>query len=61
MGDRIVVLRGRPSSITEVIEVGLPRPRTREVLSSPRFAEVREQVWSKLMQEAEEAERELQR
>jgi NitT/TauT family transport system ATP-binding protein len=61
MGDRIVVLRGRPSSITEVIEVGLPRPRTREVLSTPRFAEVREQVWSKLMQEAEEAERELQR
>jgi NitT/TauT family transport system ATP-binding protein len=61
MGDRIVVLRGRPSSISEVIEVGLPRPRTREVLSSPRFAEVREQVWSKLMQEAEEAERELQR
>jgi len=61
MGDRIVVLRGRPSTITEVIEVGLPRPRTREVLSTPRFAEVREQVWSKLMQEAEEAERELQR
>jgi NitT/TauT family transport system ATP-binding protein len=61
MGDRIVVLRGRPSSISEVIEVGLPRPRTREVLSTPRFAEVREQVWSKLMQEAEEAERELQR
>jgi NitT/TauT family transport system ATP-binding protein len=60
MGDRVVVLRGRPSTVTEVIEVGLPRPRTREVLSSPRFAEVREHVWSKLMQEAERAERELQ-
>ena len=60
MGDRVVVLRGRPSSISEVIEVGLPRPRTRDVLSSPRFAEVREHVWSKLMQEAERAERELQ-
>ena len=60
MGDRVVVLRGRPSSVTEVIDVGLPRPRTREVLSSARFAEVREHVWSKLMQEAERAERELQ-
>jgi NitT/TauT family transport system ATP-binding protein len=60
MGDRVVVLRGRPSSVSEVIDVGLPRPRTREVLSSPRFAEVREHVWSKLMQEAERAERELQ-
>jgi NitT/TauT family transport system ATP-binding protein len=60
MGDRVVVLRGRPSSIHEVVETGLPRPRTRDVLSSPRFTEVREHVWSRLMQEAERAERELQ-
>jgi NitT/TauT family transport system ATP-binding protein len=60
MGDRVVVLRGRPSSIYEVIETGLPRPRTRDVLSSPRFNEVREHVWSRLMREAEQAERELQ-
>jgi NitT/TauT family transport system ATP-binding protein len=60
MGDRVIVLRGRPSTVSEVIEVGLPRPRTRETLASPRFAEVREHVWSKLMQEAERAERELQ-
>jgi NitT/TauT family transport system ATP-binding protein len=60
MGDRVVVLRGRPSTIHEVIEVGLPRPRTRETLASPRFAEIREHVWSKLMHEAEAAERELQ-
>jgi NitT/TauT family transport system ATP-binding protein len=60
MGDRVVVLRGRPSSIHEVIETGLPRPRTRDVFSSPRFNEVREQVWGLLMHEAEQAERELQ-
>ncbi|MEP6813182.1 MAG: ABC transporter ATP-binding protein [Actinomycetota bacterium] len=60
MGDRVVVLQGRPSSVSEVIEVGLPRPRTRETLATPRFAEVREHVWSKLMREVEEAERELQ-
>jgi NitT/TauT family transport system ATP-binding protein len=60
MGDRVVVLHGRPSSVREVIDVGLPRPRTRETLASPRFAEVREHVWSELMQEARQAERELQ-
>jgi NitT/TauT family transport system ATP-binding protein len=60
MGDRVVVLRGRPSSIYEVIETGLPRPRTRDVLSSPRFNEVREHVWSRLMHDAVQAERELQ-
>jgi NitT/TauT family transport system ATP-binding protein len=60
MGDRVVVLHGRPSSVQEVIDVGLPRPRSRETLASPRFAEVREHVWSELMQEARQAERELQ-
>jgi hypothetical protein len=43
-----------------VIDVGLRRPRTRETLSSPRFAEVREHVWSTLMQDIEQAEKELQ-
>ena len=60
MGDRVVVLRGRPSSIDEVIETGLPRPRTRDVIGTPRFNEVREKVWSLLMREAVAAERELQ-
>jgi NitT/TauT family transport system ATP-binding protein len=60
MGDRVVVLKGRPSRVHEVIEVGLPRPRTRETLSTPRFAEVREHVWSTLMHDIEKAEKELQ-
>jgi len=60
MGDRVVVLKGRPSRVHEVIDVGLPRPRTRETLATPRFAEVREHVWSTLMQDIEQAEKELQ-
>jgi NitT/TauT family transport system ATP-binding protein len=60
MGDRVVVLKGRPSSVFEVIDVGLPHPRNRDTLSSPRFAEVREHVWSNLMDEARAAEFETQ-
>ena len=60
MGDRVVVLKGRPSSVHEVIDVGLPRPRTRETLATPRFAEVREHVWSELMKDITAAEKELQ-
>jgi NitT/TauT family transport system ATP-binding protein len=56
MGDRIAVLKGRPSSVAEVIEVGIPRPRGREALASPRFTEVREHVWSTLQDEARRAE-----
>ncbi len=56
MGDRVVVLKGRPSSVFEIIDVGLDHPRSRDTLSNPRFAEIREHVWGTLMDEAREAE-----
>ena len=56
MGDRVFVLKGRPSAIAETITIDLPHPRTRATLRLPRFAELREQVWGTLMSEAREAE-----
>lgn len=59
MGDRVIVLKGRPSSIAEDIAVDLPRPRSRETLGLPRFAELRERVWNTLSGEARLAEFQL--
>ena len=59
MGDRVVVLKGRPSHIHEVIDVGIPHPRTRETLTSPRFHDVKTHVWDLLMQEVIAAERQV--
>jgi NitT/TauT family transport system ATP-binding protein len=59
MGDRVVVLKGRPSHIHEVIDVGIPHPRTRDTLKSARFQEVTAHVWEQLMQEVIAAEREV--
>lgn len=59
VGDRVVVLKGRPSSVFEVIDVDLPAPRSRETLAHPRFTELREHVWETLMDEARAAEFEL--
>ncbi|MBV8792587.1 MAG: ABC transporter ATP-binding protein [Pseudolabrys sp.] len=56
LGHRVVVLKGRPSSIYETIAIDLPGQRTRETLREPRFAELRERVWSTLMSEARAAE-----
>ncbi len=61
MGDRVVVLKGRPSSVHEIFEVGLDHPRNRATLGEPRFSEVREHVWSTLMDEVREAELKLER
>jgi NitT/TauT family transport system ATP-binding protein len=56
LGHRVIVLKGRPSSIHETIVIDLPHPRTRETLREPRFGELRERVWGTLMREAREAE-----
>jgi ABC-type nitrate/sulfonate/bicarbonate transport system ATPase subunit len=48
MGDRVVVLAGRPAHVRAVREVDLPRPRDRSVVSSPTFINLREQVWHDL-------------
>jgi len=60
MGDRVVVLKGRPSTVSEIVEVDLPRPRTRETLASPLFSELRAHVWNTLMDEARRAEFQLE-
>jgi NitT/TauT family transport system ATP-binding protein len=37
LADRIIVLGARPGHVKEVIEVPLPRPRTREIMLDPYF------------------------
>jgi len=61
MGDRVFILKGRPSNIEKIVEVDLPRPRSRETLGLTRFTELREVVWNTLMAEAREAEYHLER
>jgi NitT/TauT family transport system ATP-binding protein len=61
MGDRVLVLKGRPAGVHEIVAVDLPRPRSRATLSDPRFAELREHVWGTLMADARRAEFEIQK
>ncbi len=48
MGDRVIVLAGRPAHIRAVHKVDLPRPRDRKVVSSPSFINLRDLVWHDL-------------
>jgi NitT/TauT family transport system ATP-binding protein len=61
LGDRVLVLKGRPSTVHEIVTVDLPRPRDRATLLLPRFAELREHVWGTLMADARKAEFEVSR
>jgi NitT/TauT family transport system ATP-binding protein len=55
MGDRVVILRGKPSQIFDIVDVGIPRPRGRDAVDSERFRIVRDYVWKAVMNENTEA------
>jgi len=49
MGDRVIVLGGRPSGIHEIVDVPLPRPRDAATVASQEFQELRARVWDLVM------------
>lgn len=40
LSDEIVVMKPRPGRIAEIIEVDLPRPRTLDMMTTPKFGEI---------------------
>lgn len=46
LANRVVVMAANPGRIKEIIEVDLPYPRNIELRLTPRFGELRNQVWS---------------
>ena len=51
LGDRIAVVTNRPGRIRELIDVDLPRPRSRESRHLPGFQSLRDRVWNLLQDE----------
>ena len=60
MGDRVIVLAGRPAHVRAVRKVDLPRPRERSVVSSREFINLREQVWHDLFDQPEAVQTRVQ-
>jgi NitT/TauT family transport system ATP-binding protein len=52
LGDRLIVLTGRPGRVREDIRVPLPRPRKLEDADSPEAESIKWRVWHSLEQEA---------
>lgn len=52
LADEIIVMSARPGRITDRITVDLPRPRTYAMMSTPRFAELRERIWTQIRAQA---------
>jgi NitT/TauT family transport system ATP-binding protein len=52
LSDRVIVLTRRPARVRCTIPIGLPRPRSSEIVGSPEFARLVGQVWHELRAEA---------
>jgi NitT/TauT family transport system ATP-binding protein len=48
LADEIIVMSARPGRIIDRIEVDLPRPRRYEMMSTVRFAQLRERIWNQI-------------
>jgi NitT/TauT family transport system ATP-binding protein len=46
LANRVVVMAANPGRIKEIIEVDLPYPRNINLRLTPRFGELRNQVWA---------------
>jgi NitT/TauT family transport system ATP-binding protein len=48
LSDEVLVMSGRPGRILDRVAIDLPRPRSLEIMASPRFAELRDQLWQQI-------------
>jgi NitT/TauT family transport system ATP-binding protein len=56
LGDRVLVMSGRPGRIIEDVTLALPRPRDADVKGSAEFSRYHNQLWELLREDAAQAE-----
>jgi NitT/TauT family transport system ATP-binding protein len=55
LGDRVIVLSGRPGQVKAEVTVDLPRPRPLAVKRQPRFLEIEDRIWDLIEVDARQA------
>jgi len=52
LGDKVVVLSSRPARIRQSVTIDIPKPRRHEILTSPRFLEIKAMLSGAIHEEA---------
>jgi NitT/TauT family transport system ATP-binding protein len=52
LSDRVLVMTYRPGRVKRIVKIGLPRPRSSELLGSDEFGRYVAQIWNDLREEA---------
>jgi len=48
LADEVIVMSGRPGKIVDHLHIDLERPRTLDMVTSPKFSEYRERIWRQI-------------
>lgn len=51
LADEVYVMSARPGRFIDRIEVGLPRPRTYEMMATEEFGKLRDRIWQQIRKE----------
>jgi len=51
LSDRVIVMTARPGRMKSIIKIDLPRPRDYEMRLSPKFNDIKLQIWNTLKEE----------
>ena len=52
MGNRCVIMSARPGRVKDIIDIDIPYPRDQATKMSPRFLELKNEIWSQVYQES---------
>ena len=51
LAQKVIVMSARPGRVKAVIDIDIPYPRDQETKMSPRFLELKNEIWSLVYQE----------
>jgi ABC-type nitrate/sulfonate/bicarbonate transport system ATPase subunit len=57
LGDRVYVMTAAPGRIKAVVDVPFPKPRQIEIVTAPKFVEIKDQVLHQIRSEFEQSDR----
>ena len=51
LAQKVIIMSARPGRIKSIIDIDIPYPRTQETKMTPRFLELKNEIWSQVYQE----------
>lgn len=51
LAQRVVIMSARPGRIKRIVDIDIPYPRTQDIKTSPKFIELKNEIWNEVYKE----------